>query len=272
MANVRVICPQCRKTGNIEVPDYAFENIPEGGLIKVSVLPGYICQHGFIVYVDKNKIARRYSAVDYVIARTSESAEAVIKEVRLSAEILNSLSPYIFLKAYFHLMVGMPVVLVDEPESTIDKKVEDFFEEIFPRDWNIKYLIIKVNIKTLRGRKIKMNRNLVIDVKNKIILYDHLKDFEMGDFQKWFMTMYSNYGENEFVRSLRDETQKLILAQKTIFNAIKSEKRVPIRNLMDKIKSTVLEADYPITDWEAALVIALFIRSHERLSERIVVD
>ncbi|MGQ4833615.1 MAG: hypothetical protein ACP6IS_06955 [Candidatus Asgardarchaeia archaeon] len=272
MADVRVICPTCKKTGTIDVPDYIFENIPEGGLIKVSVLPGNICSHGFIVYVDKNKIARRYSAVDYVLAKPGESAEVKVEEVGVTREILEKLSPYIFLKSYFHVLAGMPVILVDDPESTLERKLERLYSTIFPKEIDVQNLIAKVNIRTLRSHRIKMNRNLVVDVKNKIILYDHLKDFEMGDFQKWFMTMYNNYGEDDFLRSLRDETHKFVLAQKIIFDIIKREKRIPIRELADRVKESILNSEYPITDWEVALAIALFVLSHERLGTRIIVE
>ena len=63
---VHIICPECNKTGIIDVQENIMEE-REKGIAAINVVENLVCKHSFVVYVDKNFIIRDAILIDFTI-------------------------------------------------------------------------------------------------------------------------------------------------------------------------------------------------------------
>ena len=63
MAEVQIKCPTCGNNGEINVSEELLKSISRG-LLAINVQKT-ICEHSFIVYIDKNLTIRDYFIADY---------------------------------------------------------------------------------------------------------------------------------------------------------------------------------------------------------------
>ena len=66
MAKIQISCPSCAQIGMIEVLEETVKNVSRG-LLAVNIASRTICEHSFIVYVDKNLHVRDYFVADFQI-------------------------------------------------------------------------------------------------------------------------------------------------------------------------------------------------------------
>ncbi|MFX0033017.1 MAG: hypothetical protein ACFE9P_10155 [Candidatus Hermodarchaeota archaeon] len=57
--NVNIICPTCKNSKDIAIPQYKSTH-----LITVSIPKGMVCEHHFQAFIDKNYVIRGYQKVD----------------------------------------------------------------------------------------------------------------------------------------------------------------------------------------------------------------
>ena len=72
MAKIDVRCPICSEWKNIEIPDDVTKNSKKG-LLTINITSGMICEHSFIVYLDKNLVVRDCFVADFKIEVPDES-------------------------------------------------------------------------------------------------------------------------------------------------------------------------------------------------------
>ena len=66
MAKAEIRCPTCDNVGKLEIAEDSIKNVSRG-LLAVNVAPHIICEHSFIVYIDKNLQVRDYFVADFHI-------------------------------------------------------------------------------------------------------------------------------------------------------------------------------------------------------------
>lgn len=72
--SIKIQCPTCSKRGFIDIADGLIEQV-ERGLLAVNV-SAQICEHSFIVYLDKNLAIRDYIIADFHITLPEQDAGA----------------------------------------------------------------------------------------------------------------------------------------------------------------------------------------------------
>ena len=65
---VKVICPTCKKSDNLNVPAKIIQESKQ--LTTVSIPKGLICDHNFQAFIDKNLVVRGYQMSDYDFSET----------------------------------------------------------------------------------------------------------------------------------------------------------------------------------------------------------
>ena len=64
---IHVQCPKCLNSGFIHVQEDTLKEV-ETGIIAVEIPRNLICEHFFVVYIDKNGDIRNYCIADFEIA------------------------------------------------------------------------------------------------------------------------------------------------------------------------------------------------------------
>ena len=66
MVSVEVFCPECSRSGTIEVSEETIKNNARG-VAAVNVIQDIVCKHSFVVYIDKNLAVRDCFITDFTI-------------------------------------------------------------------------------------------------------------------------------------------------------------------------------------------------------------
>ncbi|MBD3338695.1 MAG: hypothetical protein GF353_06290 [Candidatus Lokiarchaeota archaeon] len=128
--NIKVICPVCRKKGEIEVSETILKNAPRG-LVAINIAKGTICSDSFIVYVDKNLNIRDYFTADFQIDLPKlfleeSSEEGMITDEDLTKYGINidliklNISPTILAFILRGVFLGEKIIIVLDNERLID--------------------------------------------------------------------------------------------------------------------------------------------------------
>ncbi|MFX1575036.1 MAG: hypothetical protein ACFFB0_20045 [Promethearchaeota archaeon] len=242
MAKIDVRCPICSKWDKIEIADNVTKNVTKG-LLALNITAGMICEHSFIVYVDKNLIVRDTFIADFKIetTETSIAQEAeespnyeteTIKFELVKLNIPEILMAYVFKSAF----LGDKILIISEDEY-LDTHVVKFFKYIMHGFFEIDITTIsnenyRDNRKRYKDYIVFKNREIVQD-KNKLINPKKL------NIEKSIAKKFTS--ELELVPSLiilRNEIQKVFEFSKTIAEFIKHRENKPISSklLIDYIE------------------------------------
>ena len=66
LAKIQVICPHCKKSEFIKIPESIINE--SHNVTTISIPMNFICEHSFQVFVDKNFVVRGYQRVDFDIS------------------------------------------------------------------------------------------------------------------------------------------------------------------------------------------------------------
>jgi hypothetical protein len=89
MVKILIRCPSCKTKGFINVEETAFKNVTRG-LLAVNIESKTVCEHSFIIYLDRNLKLRDYFITDFKINIPEVSSISSKKEIKVpSSEIIN---------------------------------------------------------------------------------------------------------------------------------------------------------------------------------------
>lgn len=130
MANIEVRCPVCAKWENIEISDFAMENITKG-LLAVNIEAGMICDHTFIMYVDKNLIVRDCLIADFEIevSPSLETVDGISNEAEsLNHDLIRLNIPEILMASVFRAIFLDRSVIIISDDQFIANHIVHFFK------------------------------------------------------------------------------------------------------------------------------------------------
>ena len=178
MAKLEIRCPSCSKRGNIEVSEEAIKSATRG-LYAVNISEGIVCEHSFIVYVDKNCVVRDCYMADFQIDLPSTFPEQKIEEDLIPVEgvdvslikinLTSSLIAYV-IRAIFY----RKEIVILSNQNYLYEDILKFFEYITQNSFKSKISIIpKEEFKlkdfnnpiVVRGREIIYDKDKIIDSK-----------------------------------------------------------------------------------------------------------
>ena len=188
MTKIQVTCPSCQKKGLIDVSEEILKNITRG-LLAVNV-PDIICEHTFIVYVDKNLAIRDYFMADFKIELPQISVPEGITEKKIpSKEVVNldliKLNvPAILLTYVLKCIFSKKEAIIIMESSFLNEHVLNFFKFITQDSFEIKIKLLskeeyknnKKNYKdyiVFEGNEIINDSDKIIDIK-KLKVEKHL--------------------------------------------------------------------------------------------------
>ena len=150
MVNLEVRCPNCSKRGKIEVSEEKVKNTTRG-LYAVNVSENLICDHSFVVYVDKNLSVRdsfmadfhielpapdSKQEIDKEISNLSESIDVALLRMNFTASMLAYL-----LKA----IIRKKNIIIISEKDFLNEHLSNFIKYIYSEFFNFNYEIIHLN-------------------------------------------------------------------------------------------------------------------------------
>lgn len=150
MVNLEVRCPTCSQRGKIEVSEEEVKNTTKG-LYAVNVSENIVCDHSFVVYVDKNLAVRDSFMADFQIdLPSSTSKQEIDKDVSIGSESIDvtllrmnftaSMLAYI-LKA----IIRKKNIIIISEKDFLHKHLSNFIKYICSESFEVMYEIIHLN-------------------------------------------------------------------------------------------------------------------------------
>ena len=223
MKKIEVRCPSCAGRGFIEVSEEEVEKAKRG-VFAVNVSEGFICEHSFVAYIDKNFIVRDTFMTDFqlevpdIIPNKSiePKASAQLDSINVSLIKLNlsaSLIAYI-IRAILH---KRKIVLIFDQLFMFDD-VRMFFDYITRNSFETELVVISENQYNSESYNdyIVFNRQDVIKDDDAIIDVKKL-DVERSLVQKFI----KEYEPRASLIYLQNELQKAYELSETIVDIVK---------------------------------------------------
>lgn len=150
MVNLEVRCPTCSQRGKIEVSEEEVKNTTKG-LYAVNVSENIVCDHSFVVYVDKNLAVRDSFMADFQIdLPSSTSKQEIDKDVSIGSESIDvtllrmnftaSMLAYI-LKA----IIRKKNIIIISEKDFLHEHLSNFIKYICSESFEVKHEIIHLN-------------------------------------------------------------------------------------------------------------------------------
>ncbi len=150
MVNLEVRCPSCSKRGKIEVSEERVRNTTRG-LYAVNVSENIVCDHSFVVYVDKNLSVRDSFMADFQIdLPTPVSKQEIDKDISSLSESIDvallrmnftaSMFAY-FLKA----IIRKKKIIIISDKDFLHEHLSNFITYICSESFDVKHEIMHLN-------------------------------------------------------------------------------------------------------------------------------
>ncbi|HEY0087927.1 MAG TPA: hypothetical protein VGB37_03730 [Candidatus Lokiarchaeia archaeon] len=247
MVKIKVRCPLCDNTGNIEIDNDVIKN-DKRGIIAINLRKDQICSHSFIVYLDRNLAIRDSFLLDFEletpqieIVAPKENKEIKVDDLKIDIIKLNFI-PLTFSYILRGVFFKKKIIVINENQF-INDLVLKFFNVIFQNtfDINISFILesdYKIDKKKYYDTLI-VEGNRVINDKEKICDLKKLK-IEREIINRFFLE--SNLMLSVLI--LKNEIQKAFSLTISIVKFIKcldKSEKINLIKIVDK-----LEKDYAV--------------------------
>jgi len=244
MSKVEIFCPRCSKKGYIEI-DKAVVAKSQRGIVALTLNKDTICEHSFLVYIDKNLAIRDSFLTDFTIqipemdiVKKNGISKVTSEDEQNIGLIKLNLSPKTLIFIFRALFLKKKVLIISDDEF-LNSQFQKFFEIIFKGSFktDIMFLLNKTykkgNFKKdfviLHGAEIIKDKYKILDLKkNKMTI-------EKQIVQKFFEETESK----STIIILRNEIQKAQVLTQTILDFLEenpSKKKINITNIIEYLE------------------------------------
>jgi hypothetical protein len=236
--SVFINCPICKKSGHIKVPvDIVKAN--RTGLSTVTV-DRRICDHTFLVYVDRNFNMRECEKIDYIqspaiIAQVDKPREVIFCDEEITS-IKSSFYPLMLtytLRSFLNNQ-NTAIVLENEKDGLIPL-YEKFLNYIFKDTFSIAFQIVPYD--TYVTSKIRSKSNVVIQnvdiLKDK---YNILRDADFRVERGFIQKLYDGDFKKETIKNLKLEIENAFILAKAVKELIEEKKRLNLNKIIKYLK------------------------------------
>ena len=171
MTSIKITCPSCKNKGNIEISTESLKNISRG-LLAVNVAANTICNHSFIVYLDKNLSIRDYFIADFQleIPDIAPLEDIEVKEV-ISKDKLNldaiklNLSANLITHVLKSIFSNKKIAIITDL-SFLKDHILNFFKQLIEGSFDAYISVISDD--DYKSNKKNYKEHIVLDGKNII--------------------------------------------------------------------------------------------------------
>ncbi|MFX1339992.1 MAG: hypothetical protein ACFFDK_15375 [Promethearchaeota archaeon] len=248
MNKIKIKCPSCSKGGIIEISDEEIKN-SNRGILTVNVAKDNICDHSFLVYIDKNLRIRDYFLLDFRLELPdlpiddSDSIEELqLLEKELNFDLIKINLPALLLAYLIKSIISKQKIVLILNEQFFHEHIHNFLRYITHNSFEF-----DITILTQEEYKTKKD-----DYKNAMV-FDHIKIVRNAnklikpnklEVEKYIINKFLTQVELGFTNIvLKNEIFKAYRLSESIVNLLKDyqEKNENINMLMIKKQ---LESEY----------------------------
>ena len=171
MTTIKITCPSCKNKGTIEISTESLKNISRG-LLAVNVAANTICDHSFIVYLDKNLSIRDYFIADFQleipdIAPIEEiSSKEIISKDKLNLDAIKlNLSANLITHVLKSIFSNKKVAIISDL-SFLNDHILNFFKQLIEGSFDAYLSVISED--DYKSNKKNYKEHIVLNGKNVI--------------------------------------------------------------------------------------------------------
>ena len=146
--NVTVSCPKCKKSKDVLIPNFLFEN-KDSKFIKVNIDSGICCEHQFLIFIKKSGQIIGTESVDSVATLSDKNLK--FQNLSLS-NIIEKYGRETTLLMLHSVIIERPIILISK-ESNIKqtrilaKSLNIFFNKTLPQNVKSPFLFSSLTVK-----------------------------------------------------------------------------------------------------------------------------
>jgi len=239
LKNVLISCPICHKSGNVKVPMDIVKS-KRTGLSTITV-ERRICDHTFLIYVDKNFNMRESEKIDYIqspaiIAEVDKTKEIIFTSddlQNLSANLYPLMLSYILKSCFFNQKIA--IVLENKKESLIPI-FEKFLEYIFKDTFIVHYSVVSYDTYVSTNKRSKCNI-VIQDVDILKDQYNILKDEDFAVERGFIQKLYDGDFRKETIKELKLDIENGFILSKFVSDLLDEKKRLNINKIIKNLKN-----------------------------------
>ncbi len=228
MVQILIRCPACKENGFIEVEENAMKNVTRG-LLAVNIETNTICEHSFIVYLDKNLKLRDYFMADFKIRIPKVASIEKKKEIKIPGSEIIDLDlikinmPAILITYIIKSILFKKKVIILSDESFLYTHIINFFNYITQDSFEIDISLIS---KEEYNQNKKLFKNDMVFEGSKVVNnVDKIVDPKKLKVEKKIVQHFMAESEpSTSLILLKNEFHKTYILSKTIVDFIKSHK------------------------------------------------
>jgi len=171
LTTIKITCPSCKNKGTIEISTESLKNISRG-LLAVNVAANTICDHSFIVYLDKNLSIRDYFIADFQleipdIAPIEEiSSKEIISKDKLNLDAIKlNLSANLITHVLKSIFSNKKVAIISDL-SFLNDHILNFFKQLIEGSFDAYLSVISED--DYKSNKKNYKEHIVLNGKNVI--------------------------------------------------------------------------------------------------------
>ncbi|MDO8055419.1 MAG: hypothetical protein Q6361_01020 [Candidatus Hermodarchaeota archaeon] len=173
---LKVRCPQCGTTGELEVPDGAFEKV-EGNIITGRVKPGKICEHGFVVEFSQAGLVLGYYGAD------AKPEDLQVRPVRFTVQsITRNLGTEVVAAMLTAGISEVTVILIGSLPVTMG--VRDFMERVLPDSVDVGSSLYMVTLEEYTSLPASTKQYMTVNIAMKEISNPAFDDEQLAWMRK----------------------------------------------------------------------------------------
>ncbi|MFX1502254.1 MAG: hypothetical protein ACFFDH_14930 [Promethearchaeota archaeon] len=178
MAKIEIRCPICDKWKDVEIADDATINVTKG-VLAINIEGGDICEHSFIVYIDKNFDVRNCLVADFEVEvqENISNGETKTEDHRepdeLKFDLIRLNLPEILIAYIIRaIFLGKKIIVISNQEFLF-AQFNDFFRYIFEKSFEFEMDFISEKEYEKKNQQYEeflvFKKSEIIQDKNKII-------------------------------------------------------------------------------------------------------
>ena len=263
---IEVRCPACNRRGQMRVEENIISK-SERGITAVNVAENLVCEHSFIVYVDKNLAIRDSFICDFkielpeIILEESKTVEPSSLAKKYDIDVIKyNLMPSFVIYVLKCILMAKKIALLSEDDFVSKSRIA-FFKYITEESFNLELITLTKDDFKKDKKKYKdyivLDGNQIIQDKEKIINLKKL-NFESTIVQKYF----AEYDPEVSLIIIKNEMSKLFKFSEAIIkfneNFSKSNTFTMIQVLEHFEKEYNFQFQYPYLNFLEDLVLNYF--------------
>ncbi len=207
---IQLQCPICYEKKIIEIPERIISS-ENRNLININIPRYKICQHAFVVSVDKNFKVHDSESIDFDLTSFEKRNKLIPFNINVF-KIKSNIKPDLLANILYLLLHGKKILLILRKSNEFNKEIIHFFQYIFQDSFKID---ISIKNKSEYKKEKKNYKNYIVLMRYPLRAYINKSKINFEFEQEIIDSFYKNSDSIGCIISLKNKIQEIYeLSQK----------------------------------------------------------